>query len=123
MVLSKKRLTAVLAVVLCLTIVIGTLPAMAGYDGTRATRTEPKTYKSEAEGKTFYVSPDGNDSNAGTLEAPFKTITKARDTVRAYIATGMSENVTVYIRGGSYYLETPLTFSSDDSGKDGYKVV
>lgn len=123
MVLSKKRWTMVLAIVLCLTMVLGAIPAQAGYDGERATRTEPKTYKSEAEGKTFFVSPDGNDSNAGTLEAPFKSITKARDTVRAVIATGMDENITVYIRGGSYYLDAPLTFSSDDSGRDGYKII
>jgi len=32
-----------------------------------------------AEPITYYVSPTGSDSNTGTIDAPFKTIAKARD--------------------------------------------
>ncbi len=42
----------------------------------------------------FYVSPTGNDSNAGTLAQPWKTITKAANTLTA--------GQTVYIRGSTY---------------------
>ena len=31
----------------------------------------------------LYLSPDGSDGNAGTIEAPFATLQKARDTIRA----------------------------------------
>jgi hypothetical protein len=43
---------------------------------------------------TFYVSPTGNDSAAGTLAAPFKSITKAQSVA--------SSGDTVSIRGGTY---------------------
>jgi hypothetical protein len=36
---------------------------------------------------TFYVSPSGNDTNAGTITAPFRTVQRARDVVRTVNAT------------------------------------
>ncbi len=42
----------------------------------------------------LYVSPDGRDSNNGTISSPFKTITKAQS-----VATS---GTTVYLRGGTY---------------------
>ncbi len=47
--------------------------------------------------KAYYVSPTGNDSYAGTLDWPFKTIQKA-------IAQTAGESKTIYLRGGSYDL-------------------
>lgn len=43
---------------------------------------------------TYYVSPNGNDSNAGTQSSPFKTMAKGQ--------TAASAGDTVYIRGGNY---------------------
>lgn len=40
---------------------------------------------------TFYVSENGNDSNDGTIDAPWKTIQKAADT--------LNNGETVYVRG------------------------
>jgi len=69
---------------------------------------------------TYYVDVDSrggpsSDSNPGTMSQPFKTIEKARDTIRATGADG----VTVYIRGGTYRLTGPLTFDQRDSGSVG----
>jgi hypothetical protein len=69
---------------------------------------------------TYYVDVDGrggasSDSNAGTIDHPFKTIEKARDTIRALGTHGH----TVYIRAGTYSLTAPLTFSQSDSGASG----
>ena len=72
---------------------------------------------------TYYVSPEGNDSNPGTEESPFLTIGKAKQAVRSTIAGGMTSDVAVYIRGGEYYLSSPLSFDEDDSGRDGYEVI
>lgn len=73
---------------------------------------------------TFYVSTaDGDDTNDGSLHSPFATILKAKDVVRNKIAGGMNGDVTVNIRGGTYLLDSALTFSALDSGKDGYKVI
>ncbi|MEI6502295.1 MAG: hypothetical protein WCP21_14870, partial [Armatimonadota bacterium] len=41
---------------------------------------------------TLYVSPTGNDRNAGTLAAPVATVTAARDAVRARRAAGKQEH-------------------------------
>jgi uncharacterized repeat protein (TIGR02543 family) len=66
---------------------------------------------------TYYVDTAGrggtpSDTNPGTISQPFKTIEKARDTIRAIGAKG----VTVYIRGGTYSLTQALQFGARDSG-------
>ena len=70
---------------------------------------------------TFYVSPEGNDANPGTLSAPFQTITAARDAVRV-ISGSMSGDIIVYLRGGDYRVTSTITFKSQDSGKNGYRI-
>jgi len=57
----------------------------------------------------FYVSPLGDDAAAGTLEAPFKTVERARDAARS-----TSERVTVYLRGGKYVLRETVVFGVED---------
>jgi hypothetical protein len=47
---------------------------------------------------TFYVSPDGSDDNPGTISAPFKKITAARDAVRK-INSSMSGDIIGLLRG------------------------
>jgi len=78
----------------------------------------------EAEGDYYVDAINGDDSNPGTLENPFRTIQKARDTIRETNAKGL----TVYIRKGVYYLSKPLEFNQYDSGNTyqsypGEKVV
>ncbi len=62
----------------------------------------------------FYVSPNGDDANDGSLEKPFATIEKARDAVRALDKTGKTE-VVVGIMAGEYRT-TGITFTAEDSG-------
>ncbi len=59
---------------------------------------------SSAVASTYYVATTGSDSNAGTLSAPFASLTKAQ-------AVAVSSD-TVYIRGGTY---TRFTIASSDS--------
>jgi hypothetical protein len=56
---------------------------------------------------TYYVSPTGNDANAGTFEAPFKSLKKA---------LGKSTMTEIIIRGGTYYLTGDSTVSFNKSG-------
>jgi hypothetical protein len=63
----------------------------------------------------LYVAADGNDNNAGTITAPFRTLDKARAQVRTLL-TDASGPIHVWVRGGTYYLSSPLTFDSSDSG-------
>ncbi len=77
----------------------------------------------------YYVATNGNDSWTGTIatatgtDGPFRTIARAQGAVRAAIAGGMSGDVTVFIRGGEHYQDSPIWFLPEDSGRDGYKVV
>jgi len=70
----------------------------------------------------FYVSPAGNDAwsgkqdqpNAAHSDGPFATLDKARLAVRELKKAG---NVTICLRGGTYFLNEPLVFTPEDSGK------
>jgi hypothetical protein len=71
---------------------------------------------------TFYVAPDGNDSNDGSITAPFRTVQHARDVVRTAKAT-MTGDIYVYLRGGSYPVNSTIEFGAEDSGTGNYRVV
>lgn len=73
----------------------------------------------------FYVSPKGNDTNAGTLAKPFATLERARDAVRALNAAKKypAEGVTVWLRGGVYQRERSFDLDARDSGQAGAPVV
>jgi hypothetical protein len=66
--------------------------------------------------EAIYVAPDGDDSNPGTLAAPLRTLARARDRVRTK-NTSLNDDLTVYVRGGTYAEESTLTFGSADSGE------
>ena len=61
----------------------------------------------------YFVSPSGSDTNAGTIDSPFKTLKKARDTVRTI---NKNNDIFIYLRGGDYYMSESFTLESQDSG-------
>ena len=63
----------------------------------------------------FYVANDGNDNNPGTLSQPFRTITRARNEIRA-LDELPSGGVTVYFRGGIYRIASTFELTAQDSG-------
>ncbi|MBO5369558.1 MAG: right-handed parallel beta-helix repeat-containing protein [Clostridia bacterium] len=73
----------------------------------------------------FYVAKDGNNSNAGTEDAPFATIEGARDAIREAKKAGTlgKDGAVVYIREGEYYIENSIVFNSEDSGTKDAPVV
>ena len=72
--------------------------------------------------KEFYVSTVGNDSNDGSAGSPFKTIEKAKQTVRAY-NDNMTGDIVVNIAAGTYYLDSKLYFTTEDSASNGYSII
>ena len=70
---------------------------------------------------SYYVAPGGNDANAGTQAAPFRTLAHARDVVRT-VNTSMSGDIVVYLRGGTYPLTSPLVLGNKDGGTNGHDV-
>ena len=71
---------------------------------------------------TYYVAPDGDDANPGTITAPFRTVHRARDVVRATKGS-MSGDIYVYLRGGNHPVSNTIEFTPGDSGTNGYRVV
>jgi len=74
---------------------------------------------------SLYVAPNGNDRwsgrlpkpNAGSTDGPFATVIGARDAVRRLKAEGkLSAPVTVWLRGGRYFIDQTVSFGPDDSG-------
>lgn len=75
--------------------------------------------------ETFYVATPadgGSDTNTGTLTSPFATIERARDEVRKHTSS-MSADITVFVKGGKYYLNAPIELDERDSGKNGHQVI
>jgi hypothetical protein len=62
----------------------------------------------------IYVSPTGNDAAAGTSTAPLATLAAARD--KADVLKANNTPVTVYLRGGTYYMSAPVVFGPANSG-------
>lgn len=80
----------------------------------------------------LYVSPKGKDSwsgrsaapNSASSDGPFATLEKARDAVRSLRKSGkLSGAVTIWLRGGDYYRDTPFELTTEDSGTASSSVL
>ena len=60
----------------------------------------------------IYVSADGDDSGDGSMERPLRTLTAARDKLRA---ERNGKAATVYLRGGTYSIEESFVLSEADA--------
>jgi Right handed beta helix region len=68
---------------------------------------------------TYYASPAGSGS-ACSLASPC-SLTQVQAAVRA-VNANMAGDIQVVLRGGEYYLSSPLTLTESDSGFNGYTV-
>lgn len=68
----------------------------------------------------IYVSAGGNDSAAGTADAPLKTIDAALRQAREWRRLGLNDKtrggISIIIRGGTYRLDRPIFIRPEDSG-------
>ena len=71
----------------------------------------------------FYVSPQGDDTNAGSETAPFATLARARDAVRDKKVPAPDRDFTVLIRGGTYRMRETLVFALPDSAAPGRSIT
>jgi hypothetical protein len=70
----------------------------------------------------FVVAPSGSDAGAGTAAEPFATLSRAKEAVRKQIVAGLTKDLVVLVRGGTYSLNEPLLFAPDDSGTTQFSV-
>jgi parallel beta-helix repeat protein len=97
---STKRTLLAILVVLSPSCVAGLFPL--------ASSAPVQARTAALQGTTYYVAPDGDDSNPGTEAEPWQTIHKAADTLLA--------GDTVYIRAGTYS-ERVAPFNSGSAGR------
>lgn len=73
----------------------------------------------------LYVSQSGNDNANGSENAPFKTVEKARDTLRQMKQNGTigKSGAVVYIREGTYTRTDSILFEVQDSGTADAPIV
>lgn len=84
--------------------------AISQADGTKSATATVTIQLPSRSGKTYYVSTSGNDNNAGTLSAPWRTIQKAANTVAA--------GDTVQVRAGTY--NEIVTMKTSGNATSGY---
>ncbi|MCY2930652.1 MAG: hypothetical protein NTV86_14375 [Planctomycetota bacterium] len=73
---------------------------------------------------TFYVAPEGVDTNPGDASRPFRSVERARDAIRELRGGGgLDEDVRVILRPGVYFQADSLRFDERDGGADGHSVV
>jgi hypothetical protein len=70
----------------------------------------------------FFVSSLGSDTNNGSYNAPFASIDGAKTVIRG-ILTNMNQNIIVNIADGLYPINQTISFTSADSGRNGYRVI
>src|SRR5690349_15025408 len=71
---------------------------------------------------TYYVSPNGSDSNTGTsITSPFATLDHARQVVQS-VNGSMTGDIVVYLLGGTYSFSNTVTFTPRDSGTNGHQI-
>ncbi|GEM_PF-2461486 len=92
---------------LALVLSVGALGLLATHNFLRADMTDAVA---------LYVSPTGNDSDDGSEAHPFLTITAAKTKTRQLRSGGQTGPITVYLREGRYFQESPLAFTVQDSG-------
>jgi hypothetical protein len=63
---------------------------------------------------TYFVQADGSDSNTGTIDSAFKTIT--------YAITKVAPGDTIYLRGGTHVYTTPITIDINGTANAYYHM-
>ena len=77
-----------------------------------------------ATNNTYYVDPvKGNDNDDGrSANHAFRTISAAQVAIRK-VNHHMNEDITVYLRSGTYTVPSTIKFSEEDSGTNGYNIL
>lgn len=80
----------------------------------------PVMHRAAVKGQNvFYVATDGSDKNSGTsVGAPFKTIEKALQAVKALSNSDKSNGSVIYLRGGEYLVSEMAEITADHCSKN-----
>ncbi|MGM0531338.1 MAG: right-handed parallel beta-helix repeat-containing protein [Bacteroidota bacterium] len=71
----------------------------------------------------IHVSPEGDDSSAGTQEEPFQTLERAQNELKRRISATEKGSLKVVLHDGTYTLREPLSFTKDFGGNQGIEII
>ena len=71
----------------------------------------------------LFVTPQGDDANAGTEQSPFASLQRARKEVRELKKRGLTGPIAVTIMPGTYTVRQTLALGAEDSGSESGPVV
>jgi hypothetical protein len=69
--------------------------------------------------KTFYISPQGNDKDDGSLKHPFLTLNRAKEA----ILNSNNKFIKIYLRNGYYSLDQSFTLSKESVTSDKHVLI
>ncbi len=122
--MTLQRIPRLLAALLCFVFLILAAAGCANPGAPSGKTTDDGTKEptaEEADMLKIHVDPvNGSDENDGTAAAPLKTVSAAKNAVRAASA---DRDVTVVLAGGTYYLPETLAFTPEDGGRNGSTVT
>jgi hypothetical protein len=72
---------------------------------------------------TYYIATTGNDTNACTIGSPCATIGHVQSLIQTALASNSNQNITAYLRDGTYAIASTLSFGTADSPGSGYTVT
>jgi hypothetical protein len=70
----------------------------------------------------IFVSPTGDDVNAGTRQAPLASLQAAKDKAAQLLISDLTKDITIWLDEGNYALADPILFRPEDSGKDRFLI-
>ena len=75
------------------------------------------------DGPVLFVAPDGTVGAEGAKNDPLPGLAAARDAVRALKEAYPESDITVYLRGGDYFIGETVTFTPEDSAQPGTTIT
>jgi hypothetical protein len=107
-----------------------TMPSVTKQSAATRKQAQSHDYRSDHSVAIFVSATDGNDHWSGQLQwpnfertdGPLATLDHAREVVQSIDKTTV-DRVTVFFRGGTYYLPATVTFTEADSGTAGTEIV
>ena len=71
-------------------------------------------------GLDLYVSPESCCGGTGSKDAPYASISEARDHIRSLSAADRRQDIVIHLKGGTYQLDKTIVFGLQDSAPEGY---
>ncbi len=77
----------------------------------------------DAQQTVLYVSSEAMKEGTGSPDAPFRSVSEARDKIRMLKVKNSQQDFMVMIHGGLYHLDQPVVFTNEDAAVEGHTIT